>query len=76
VQKAIVMEDGCEGSMRQEACRSVYNGAMVHGVHAALQAYTTLGLELLALRRAAATASPEVRLLAKSDNASAIRLIL
>jgi hypothetical protein len=56
-QKRIVLEDGCIGSPRAEECRTVYNGAMVHGVHSAVQVYTTLALELLAQR---AVSSSEV----------------
>jgi hypothetical protein len=57
VQKKVVLEDGCLGSTDAAACRAVYNGAMVHGVESALQAYATLVLEVLAMRQ---TSTPDV----------------
>ncbi len=57
-----MLEDGCLGSTDAAACRAVYNGAMVHGVESALQAYATLVLEVLAMRRMGASAKFDLTL--------------
>jgi hypothetical protein len=72
-QKRVALLDGCLGSDDADSCRAVLNGAMTRGVHSALQVYTSLALELIALRR---TKRTEVRCAAPLCNRRCVTVLV
>jgi hypothetical protein len=45
----MALSNGCYRSEVPEVCHTVYNGALMHGVHGAVQVYNNLALETLTL---------------------------
>jgi hypothetical protein len=46
-QREVSLKNGCLGSTKPVECAAVYNGAMTHGLHGALQVYSNLAMEVL-----------------------------